>query len=152
MPMVITTRTLFWLGLVVSLLAWLAVGALIFTLSPESATVLVFFFAFLFLAVGGLVSAIIGAILRYRQVEKPAVALRQGMLVGLLAVILALLQYLAMLDMLAIVASVALVVLAEVLVQQRSRWRQRPSPSTRGGKATTMAAHKRSPRRSRRKH
>jgi len=140
--MTVTTRTVMWSGLLLFLVAGVALVAIVWTLPPE-VTPLAFFFFFLFLATCGLVSALMAAFMRYRGVKRPGTALRQGLLAGLLAVILAVLQFLELLDVMTLAASVFLALLVEILVQQRQRLRRQPPLAT-GSKGTkTLSAQKR---------
>lgn len=120
--MTLTTRSLFWLGLLISALGWASTAIVVLFVPPSGPTVFLLLEC-VFFAISGLTMAFLALTFRLRGSERPAQALREGMLAGLFAVSLLILQYFELLSV-EIGAGMALVLLlfeGVLLYRERSR-------------------------------
>lgn len=136
--MTITVRSLIWIGLLLAMFAWAGLGILVSSVPPAPGP-LALFFAFVFLAVTGTALFFL-ALFRYtRGVDGAGASLRQGVLLGAVALVLAALQYVRLLTPVTGGAAFVLVLLLEILSRQIGRRSSVSSPPSSRGQ--TMAAH-----------
>ncbi len=124
--MIITTRTLVWLGLLVTLFSGAALGIIVWNVPPSTGP-LILFFVLTFLTVTGLVQSFIAGFQTVRGFDHPARALRQSIQIGLAVTVLVILQYF---DALTFITGGSVIVLSIVLeILLRMAKPTPPSPS-----------------------
>lgn len=125
--MTLTTRSLFWLGLLIAAFGW-ANAAVVVVFVPPSGPTVALLLELLFLGVFGLALSTLALVFRLRKEDKPGRVLRESALIGLFVVTLLTLQYFQVLS-LEIGAGLALVfILFEGLFLYRARRRRPPAP------------------------
>ncbi len=133
--MVITTRTLIWLGLIVALFSGAALAIVVWNVPPSTGP-LILFFALAFLTVTGLAQVVIGIFQHVRGQDRPARALRWSVQVGLAATALLVLQYF---DMLTFITGGAVILLSAIL--EILFYLARPSPPPRASGPSRKSTH-----------
>ncbi len=127
--MIITTRTLLWGGLIVSLFAWPSLVILTGFARPTRWNV-VLALELTFVAVTALAVTVLAFIFRMRGKDYPRRVLREGVLIGLVVVLLLALQYLRLLTWIIALGLVLVFLLLEGLFLYRERRHQKtPAPA-----------------------
>ncbi len=135
----ITSRTVAWLGLLIALIGGLVVALILYSIPPQP-TSLFLLFLFLFITVSALVTGVHAFLLHSRGKAFPEGSFFHGLWIGSVVLLLLLAQYIRILDWITLGVILVLALMGEGVYAYMHRARRAQASPTSGKKTTVQAS------------